>query len=221
MVGCGSRFVRDPVRQAGLGATRLCERTDQSSREPRNELSRARVPLSCVFPLFPFRSGILRLSFARSLRSVSFRLRLSRGRHALTSSFVSVLVAPAYLAISSRTRSHLFLRSSSIRFTCLTRSAPVPVPSTSVRPSTASHLPLSRSRSRTHRRLHARPLARARDAYTTRLAAAADDDVAEERRARPSPVETAARVPRRAHRTRPRISPAGRNGRALNRRLAA
>lgn len=55
-------------RQDSVGATRLYERTDQSSREPRNELPRARASLLVFF--FSFRS--LECSFVSLFLSLSF-----------------------------------------------------------------------------------------------------------------------------------------------------
>jgi len=95
-------------RQDSTGATRLCERADQSSREPRNELPRARAPLSlslfpsCVPSLFRFPSNTPRsIPLSLPLFSASFCLRsvLPFARFAFTLSFVPLLVAPIRLAI--------------------------------------------------------------------------------------------------------------------------
>lgn len=90
--------------QDSTGATRLCERTDQSSREPRNELPRARASLSLSVLCFFSLSVPLEYSACVPLSLSLFRSRSpSRfARRAVPSSF----------SRGSLLRCHLFLSSS-------------------------------------------------------------------------------------------------------------
>lgn len=168
-------------RQAGLGATRLCERTDQSSREPRNELPRARASLLCFSSLSVPSSSTLSVYLSFSLRcSLLLSLYLLISSHSIRER-VAPHVAASFFPRRSRVYLACVLHSS---FSSSTRTF-VPRPSTRrvelplfalpafYASSSLLRLlsPAATSVSVVYiRRLHARLLARARDARTTRLA---------------------------------------------------
>lgn len=225
MVGCGSRFVRDPVRrrQAGLGATRLCERTDQSSREPRNELPRARASLLCFSSLSVPSSSTsppsLSLSRALSLSvlltaSLPFCL-VSSPPHdpLLRAAGVSLRVFPTFCPIAHRTPlapSRPSTRSArTVRLRSTRENTPGPR-------CVLSHLPLPPSQSRTSPTSCSS--SRSRPRRTTYDAAGRPSRSAERVRAGSGAPRHLVRAAR-DHRIRPpRVSPARRSGRALNRR---